>query len=304
MTQTRPTAVKARADDGGLYRKAPFALTAFVYVFFLTFVAVPVIFVLAYAFTAESGMVLGEGGFASDHFVRIFTNPVYMNVVLRSLFIGLVAMIFTVLISYLPSFYIALSSPKKQALLILLVVVPFWTPYVIRIFSWMQILSDNGPLNWLLRKIPFLDLSVNIMYSDIAVVLGLVYSGIPFMILPLYASMTAIDTRLYEAAENLGANSFVTFMRLTVPLSLPGLLSGAIMAFILAAGSYLAPVILGGPRNIMIAQLVYDRFLATLDWPIGSAIAIVYLVFVVVIVGLLRLAFARSGAFKINSKSA
>jgi spermidine/putrescine transport system permease protein len=250
----------------------------------LVFLVIPLAFILIYSFTRDAGMTLGRGGWGLDQYERMVQVAIYRKVFLRSLAIGLWAAILTLLIGYLPAYYMSRATPRARNILLLLLIMPFWTPYIIRIFAWMLILSTNGVLNKLLLTLGLVGQPLDLLYTRGAVMVGLVYSGLPFMILPIYATMSRIDKGLYEAAMNLGATEMHGFLEITVPLSLPGVWAGSIMAFILAAGSFLAPAILGGPEQIMISQVIASRFMQLLDWPLGAALAGLYMLLTVAIV--------------------
>jgi spermidine/putrescine transport system permease protein len=265
------------------------------------FVLAPLVLVVAYSLTREQGLSLGTGGWSGENYQRVVVDvPVYRLVVWRSFTTGFWATLITLAISYLPAVYLAQCSKRVQRRLILLLIVPFWTPYIIRIFTWLLVLSDNGVLASAQRAIG-LDVLDGLLFSRWAVLAGLVYSGIPFVLLPIYASVSRIDPNLYEAASNLGAKPWAIFRQVTFPLSLPGVWVGSVIAFILATGSYLAPAILGGPNETMVAQVILDRFLLNLTWPLGSAVSISYLVASLLLVGVTHKLFTRHPAFKLQA---
>ena len=188
----------------------------------LVFLVIPLAFILIYSFTRDAGMTLGRGGWGLDQYQRLLQVVIYRKVFLRSVFVGLEAAVLTLLIGYLPAYYMSRVSPRARSLLLLLLIMPFWTPYIIRIFAWMLILSTNGVLNKVLLGLGLVTQPLDLLYTRGAVLIGLVYSGLPFMILPIYATLSRIDNGLYEAAMNLGATETQAFFEITVPLSLPG----------------------------------------------------------------------------------
>jgi spermidine/putrescine transport system permease protein len=266
----------------------------------LVFLVIPLAFILIYSFTRDAGMTLGRGGWGLDQYERMVRVVIYRKVFLRSLVIGLWAAVLTLLIGYLPAYYMSRVTPRARNVLLLLLIMPFWTPYIIRIFAWMLILSTNGVLNKLLLSLDLVGQPLNLLYTRGAVMVGLVYSGLPFMILPIYATMSRIDKGLYEAAMNLGATEIHAFFEITVPLSLPGVWAGSIMAFILAAGSFLAPAILGGPEQVMISQVIASRFMQLLDWPLGAALAGLYMLLTVAIVVAANRVVTLQAAFRVR----
>jgi spermidine/putrescine transport system permease protein len=264
------------------------------------FIVVPLALVVLYAFTRQQGLDLGAGGWSADHPSRVIAGePIYRIIMWRSFVLGAMATGITLAVAYFPACYLAQASSRIQRWLVLLLVIPFWTPYIIRIFSWLLILSDHGVLATALRGVGF-DVSEGFLYSRWAVLAGLVYSGVPFMLLPIYASVSRTSAAVYEAAANLGARDWARFREITVPLSLPGVWVGCLIVFILSAGSYLAPAILGGPNETMIAQVILDRFLVSLDWPLGAAISVLYLAVSLLILGAVHVLVSRHPAFQLQ----
>jgi spermidine/putrescine transport system permease protein len=161
---------------------------------------------------------------------------------------------------------------------------PFWVSFIIRTMSWVNILGDTGLFNYLLIKFGLLNNPLGLLYNEGSVILGLVQYLLPFMILNVYVSLEGIDKSLLEAAKSLGCTEWQAFKEVTLPLSLPGISAGCLLVFVLTAGTYLAPMILGGPGNDMIANLIFKRVIGTLDWPFGSAISVVLLFLLGIIV--------------------
>ena len=166
----------------------------------------------------------------------------------------------------------------------MLIMLPFWISFIIRTLSWINILGDTGLFNYLLIKFGLLTEPLSLLYNEAAVLLGLIQYLLPFMILNIYVSLEGIDKSLLEAARSLGCTEWQAFREVTLPLSLPGVSAGCLLVFVLTSGTYLPPMILGGPGNDMIANLIFKRIIGTLDWPFGSAISVLLLILLGIII--------------------
>jgi spermidine/putrescine transport system permease protein len=228
-----------------------------------------------YTFTLENYIRLA--GFTEDG----GWDPLYLNILWRSLVLAFQTTFFVILMAYPLAYFIARAPEKRRNLYLFLVLVPLWTNFVIRIYAWVMILRSQGVLNsslaWLagLLNIPFQPL--DIYPSQTAVLIGMVYEFLPFMILPVFTSLEKIDSSLYEAAADLGANSFRTFLRVTLPLSMPGVVAGTILTFIPVIGTFVVSDILGGRQVILVGNLVQRQFLDARNPPFGSAASIILL---------------------------
>ena len=201
----------------------------------------------------------------------------YLPIAWRSVWVAVLTTVLCALISYPIAYYIAVVAPRRlKTLLLLLVVVPFWTSFLIRTYAWMTILRDEGLLNTVLTSLHLADAPVRLLYTDGAVMIGLVYGELPFMILPLYASLEKLDRSLLEAAADLGAGGWSAFRRVTLPLSAPGLVAGTVLVFIPSLGQYIVPLLLGGGKSMLIGYLVQTQFAGSGgsgDKPFGAALA-------------------------------
>lgn len=191
------------------------------------------------------------------------------------------------------SYYIARSPEPKRSLLLLLIVLPFWTSFLLRVYAWIGILKTKGVLNMLLMKFGLINEPIIIMQTDVAVYIGIVYTYLPFMILPLYANLVKLDDALLEASADLGAGPISTFFRITIPLSLPGIVAGSMLVFIPAIGEFVIPALLGGPDTLMIGKILWTEFFSNRDWPVASAVAIAMLLLLVIPIMLLRMAQSK-----------
>jgi len=223
-----------------------------------------------------------------DSYVRFFTESVYAQVFLKSVWYALLTTLFCLALGYPLASLVARSSRKHRNLLLLLVILPFWSNFLIRIYAWMIILGPQAALargvNGVLAY--FGHEPVALLFSSFAVLVCLVYVHLPFMVLPLYANLEKHDQALLDAAQDLGAGAWQRFWRITFPLSLPGVYAGAALVFIPALGIFAIPDILGGPDDSLIGNVIKQQFLETRDWPFGSVLSIVLTVAAVVIAGL------------------
>jgi putrescine transport system permease protein len=221
------------------------------------------------------------GAFALASYRGLFEDPLYLESYLSSLAIAGVSTLIALLIAYPLALAIARSDARRRPLLIALAVAPFWTSFLIRVYAWIAILKDEGFLNHALIAAGLIDKPVAIFATNTAVVIGIVYSYLPFVVLPIYNSLEKQDAALREAAADLGAGALATFLKVTLPLSLPGVLAGALLMFIPAVGEFVIPDLLGGSDTIMIGRTMWNDFFENRDWPAASAGAIVLLALLV-----------------------
>jgi len=222
-----------------------------------------------------------ELGWSLANFKLLFTDDLYLAAWLSSLRIAATSTLATLLLGYPMAYAIARAQPRLRPLLLMLVVLPFWTSFLIRIYAWMGLLAENGILNQFLRWSGLVPHPGSILGTEWAVHLGIVYAYLPFMVLPLYATLEKLDWTLVEAAADLGAKPIATFFTITLPLSLPGIVAGCLMVFIPAVGEFVIPDLLGGTGTLMIGKVLWDEFFTNADWPLASAVAICLLVLLV-----------------------
>lgn len=205
-----------------------------------------------------------------DNYTRLF-DPLYLRILLYSIGVGAATTLITLLIGYPLAYYIARSPARQRNVLLFLILVPFWTNFIIRIYAWIMILRTEGLLNTFLLNLGLIKVPLDILYTPTAVLIGMVYEFLPFMILPLYTSLEKIENAQLEAAADLGARPLASFLRITFPLSLPGITAGSILTFIPAMGMFVVPDLMGGAKTILIGNLVRNQFLTARDWPFGAA---------------------------------
>lgn len=239
---------------------------------------IPLIMILIYAFTTDGNSVLTVS-FTLDNFKNL-ADSTYVYVFWTSLKTSLITVVICLVLGYIMAYLIAQFSEKWQNLLILFATIPTWINMLLRTYAWSSILSENGLLNSLLTTLGFDP--VTIIYTDFAVILGLVCNFLPFMIIPIHTSLSKMDKSLIEAAQDLGASKFQTFKRVIFKLSLPGVISGIILVFLLSISSFIIPSLLGGRNYMMVGNLIENRFISTGDWNFGSAISLVLAVIMLI----------------------
>ena len=214
--------------------------------------------------------------FRLDNYIEATSEPLYQLLLIRSLIISGIVTICTVILAYPIAYYVAMFGGKAKSLLLLLITIPFWTSYLIRIFLWKVILGYNGVINGSLMGMGIIEEPLTfILYNANAVVLTLAHAWAPFAILPIYVSLTKIDKSLLEAARDLGDNAFQRFIRVTLPLSIPGVIAATLVVFIPTVGDYVTPKLLGGTDGLMIANMIQVQFGKANNAPLGSALAII-----------------------------
>lgn len=216
------------------------------------------------------------------NFAYLWEDPLYIDTYLSSLKISTLSTVICLLIGYPLAYGIVRASPAARPILLLLIILPFWTSFLLRVYAWIGILADQGTINSLLIWLGIIERPMRLLYSEFAVYVGIVYSYLPFMILPLYANMEKLDSTLREAAADLGAHPATTFFTVTLPLTTPGIIAGALLVFIPATGEFVIPDLLGGGNVLMIGKVLYGEFNANHDWPVAAAVAIALLVMLVV----------------------
>jgi putrescine transport system permease protein len=217
-----------------------------------------------------------------NNYTALFHDSKYAGAYLSSLKIAGISTLLCLLVGYPIAYAVSRLSPAVRNIALMLVILPSWTSFLIRIYAWVGLLKDNGFINKALMSIGLIDEPMKILYTPIAVYIGIVYAYLPFMVLPLYANLIKHDQRLLEAAYDLGAKPFKAFFQVTVPLSFAGIVAGCMLVFIPAVGEFVIPALLGGPDSLMIGRVLWEEFFNNRDWPVASAVAIVMLFVLVV----------------------
>lgn len=215
-------------------------------------------------------------------YILLFSDSLYLATYLSSVKMAAITTVLCVLIGYPMAYYIARANPNVRNYLLLAVILPFWTSLLLRVYAWVGILRNDGILNSVLMWAGITDVPLEIYRTDLAVYIGLVYAYLPFFILPLYASLVKLDTRLLEAAYDLGARPFTAFRQITLPLSMPGVISGSMLVFIPAVGEYVVPEMLGGANTLMMGRVMWNEFFNNADWPMAAAVTCVMVLLLIV----------------------
>lgn len=250
----------------------------------LLIIIIPLLLIVIYAVTT-GGNSLVNIQFTLDNFKK-FAEPIYLQVFLKSLKIGLITVFFCFMIGYILSYNICKFSERAQSLMILLVTIPMWINTLLRTYAWISILSDNGIVNAVFGAFG-LD-PVSFMYTDFAVVVGMISDFLPFMVIPIYTSLSKIDHSLIEAAHDLGANNIQTFFKVTFKCSIPGVVNGIVITFLLAISTFVIPKLLGGGQYMLIGNLIESQFISVGNWNFGSAISLILAVVILVAITIMR----------------
>ncbi|MFC4535856.1 ABC transporter permease [Sphaerisporangium dianthi] len=241
--------------------------------YLIVLLLVPLALVLSYTIFRRGrfGGVVYEA--TAENFTRLF-DPLYLDVVVQSVRTATLTTVAALLIGY-PTAYVIAGLPRRwKTLALVAIVLPFWTNFLIRVYAWVILLSGPGLVNEALTGIGLIDKPLQLLYNQGTIVTGLLYSYLPLMILPLYAAIERLDPQLREASANLGARPARTFWSVTLPLTLPGVLTGCVFVFVPCLGNFVIPEILGGGRSILVGNLIRDQFLKARDWPFGSTLAL------------------------------
>ena len=252
-------------------------------VWFFVFFILPLSIIFIYSLTTDYLFTGKQVTFTLGNFLNIFQKKHYLIILLRSLKISLITTIFSIIFSYPITYFLAKRTRFDKALIILLMI-PFWINYLIRIFAWKLILSENGIINQMLAGLHVIQEPLKMLYTQTAVILGLIYTYTPMMVLPLYATILKIDDSLVEAARDLGASPIQAFFDVIFKLSFTGIFAGTLLVFIPALGSFAIPIILGGTDSVMIGNMIENQFYHVGDWNFGSAFTISLAVLSIVLV--------------------
>jgi spermidine/putrescine transport system permease protein len=266
---------------GGLPAPVLVAPAAFWYA---AFFVIPLGFILVFSFLTSADYGGVDFKFSLDNYPRLFSDPIYVRIFVNTLGMAFSGTLLCLLVGYPLAYFLATRAGRWKNLFLVMLIVPFWTSFLTRTYAWLILLSDNGPLAHLLQRANLLHGDLNFLYSYKAVLMGIVYNYLPLMVFPLYVSLERLDKRLLEAAKDLGAGRLRAFRRVTVPLTMPGILTGCLLVFIPLMGEYVIPSILGGAKSFMIGNLIGDEFVSAHDWAFGSALGMSVIVLLLVLI--------------------
>jgi putrescine transport system permease protein len=268
------------------------------YFWFILLAAIPLLIVLKISLStmetaSVSNMIDWSRGWPSltlnfESYQFILKDALYVKTYLSSIKYALITTVICLAIGYPFAYFMARAPKHIQPTLLMLIMLPFWTSFLLRIYAWKTLLVNNGVINNMLMSIGVISEPISMMNTPFSLIIGMVYSYLPFMILPLYANLSKLDVRYLEAAADLGTSPLKTFWMITVPLSKAGIIAGSMLVFIPAIGEYVIPELLGGPNTLMIGRVLWDEFFSNNDWPMASAVAIVMIVLILVPMALLN----------------
>ena len=268
------------------------------YGWFLLLVAIPLLIVLKISLsemeqTSVSSMISWSQGWPTlklnfSSYLFIGSDSLYIKTYLSSIEYALITTTLCLIIGYPFAYFMARSPKHLQPMLLMLIILPFWTSFLLRIYAWKTLLVSNGVINNLLISLHIIDTPLPMMNNSFSLLIGMVYSYLPFMILPLYANLSKLDLRYLEAAADLGASPLKVFWLITIPLSKAGVIAGSMLVFIPAVGEFVIPELLGGPSTLMIGRVLWDEFFSNNDWPMASAVAVVMILLILVPLAILN----------------
>ena len=247
-------------------------------------IALPLVLIVLYSITTGDSSLLTIH-FTWENFKKIL-DPIYVSVFVKSLEMGLLTTLICLVLAYPMAYFISKFNEEAQSILILFVTIPMWINTLLRTYAWISLLSDNGIINSLLKAIGLNP--VNMMYTNFSVIMGLVCDLLPFMVIPIHTSLAKMDYSLVEAASDLGANPIKTFTKVILKLSLPGVINGVTMVFLLSISTFVIPVLLGGHQFVLIGNLIENQFISVGDWNFGSAISVLLAIIILIMMGFVK----------------
>lgn len=273
----------------GKFKKAlpAIAMIGPIAIWMTLFVAIPLVYVFVISFLKKGTYGGVDFAFTLSNYTDIF-NSLYLKIFIYSLAVSAAVTIACILIAYPYAYFVAKKSPITRVVLLMFVMIPFLTNSLIRTYGWMILIRSEGIINKILLSMHIIKQPLDLIYTNGAVILGLVYTLLPFMILPLYSSIEKLDKSLLEAAKDLGANSVKTFLKVTLPLTVPGIFAGSIMVFIPALGLFFIADLLGGSKIMLIGNLIRNQFLTARNWPFGAALSMVLILITLALVAIYK----------------
>ena len=245
-------------------------------VFTVLFVVVPLVYVLLLSFLQRDDVFGVKLAFTLDSYKRML-NPLYAKVLVNSLILAIVTTLLTLVVGYPFGYYMARLSPGARAFVMLLLIVPFWTNALVRLYGWRTLLQANGPINTFLQAMGLIDKPLKLLYNNGTVLLGMLYALLPFMILPTYSSVEKMDWSMVEASRDLGASPVRAFFTVTLPMTLPGIMAGCVLVFVPSMGLFFVPDIMGGGKTVLMGNLIRDQLIKARDWGFGAALSVALL---------------------------
>lgn len=287
------------AVEAAKFDKRPWLLLSPALIAITALVVIPMSFILVYSFYENVDLAVDVPAFQFGNWSDIFSDSYYHVAIWKTFRLSVIVTVLAAILGYVPAYFIAMTRFTKKWMLLLLLIMPFWVSFIIRTLSWIHIMGNEGAINSLLLYFGLIDKPIQMMYNEFAVIVGFIHVFLPYMILNIYVSLEGIDRNLEPAARTLGATPWQAFREVTLPLSLPGLAAGSLLVFVLTAGSYVTPLILGGPNDFLFGNLIYDSVITELNWPMGAALSFTLLV----LLGLVVVVYSRVMGLKQLSKA-
>ncbi len=270
-------------------RRRPWLLVGPTVLALIVLMVIPIIIMFVYTFYEFVTAGVDKPAFSFENWHEFFTDTYYHMFLWKTARVSLITAVLCALMGFPPAYFIAMTEFRHKWLLLLLLIVPFWISFTIRTYSWIHILGEKGAINSVLMGLGIINQPLPMLYTEGAVIMGMIHFLLPYMILNIYVSLEGIDRNLISAARTLGCTRLQAFREVTLPLSLPGLMAGLLLTFVLAAGSYVTPQILGSNRDQLFGNLIFDTIMKELNWPMGSTLSIVLLV----LLGILTAIYSR-----------
>ena len=273
----------------GVSDRRPWLLLAPVLSLLILLLVVPIAIMMVFTFYTFVSAGVEKPILTLANWQEFLTDPYYHGFLWKTMRVATITALICALMGYPAAYFIAMSRFRHKWLLLLLLIVPFWISFTIRTFSWIHILGEQGVINVALIDLGLIDQPIRMLYTEGAVIMGMVHFLLPYMVLNVYVSLEGIDRNLIAAARTLGCTGWQAFKEVSLPLSLPGLMAGLLLCFVLAAGSYVTPQILGSTRDALFGNLVFDTIMSELNWPLGATLSIVLLV----LLGIISVIYSR-----------
>lgn len=264
----------------------------------IIFTVVPLLIIIFYSFAQRDAFGDVVYKFTLSNY-KDFFEPIYLNVFWRSLKLSLISTVICLFLGYPMAFIMSRSKGLKQNLMVMLFILPLWTNFLLRTYAWMGLLRDQGIINELLIKLGIISEPITMLYTNSAVVLGMVYNFLPFMVLPIFSVLSKMDKSLIEAARDLGANEMNVFMKIIFPLSFPGVATGIVMVFMPAVSTFVISDLLGGGQTILLGNLIQNQFMAARNWQFGSSVSVIMMIFLIISMGYFAKHSSKDGGGKI-----
>lgn len=259
-------------------------LTSPYVVWTLIFTIIPLLIIVYYSFANRDAFGDIAPGFTLDNY-KEFLNPIYIGVLWKSIKLSLISTGICFVLGYPMAFIMSRAKGTKQNLMVMLFILPLWTNFLLRTYAWMGLLRDQGIINEFLMLLGIIDEPIKMLYTSGAVVLGMVYNFLPFMVLPIYSVLSKMDKSLIEASRDLGANELNVFRKVIFPLSFPGVATGIVMVFMPAVSTFVISDLLGGGQTMLVGNLIQNQFMAARNWQFGSAVSVIMMIFLVASMG-------------------